>query len=362
MQCLEIEELLSPYLDEVLDPSESEVVASHLAVCASCREKYDILNETVNFIKNLPEMASPPEFGTQVINEVLTYPAREKTGLGSVFKTFKKSGWLRACSFAAMFVVIFSITTLIYGMPPGQWYQKISSLLVYEQRNEPKPDAEIKSNERVDINETDPKEDGPGYEDKLDNIPGLPANDGSSPAGIPVVPQKMAEKEGAIITEVAYGYIPASNKEPHNLLLDATLALSTENPSVVPEKIADLADKNGGYLAPGSSEEGTLTVKVPADRFDNVLSSIREMGNTDTRRIAGEDVSEKISGYENNIRYLANEKQMSLKAIENAGSSAETQAAQAQLDKVQTDMEQQKKLYSKLLNDTHVATIKVNLQ
>lgn len=356
MQCLEIEELLSPYLDEVLDQPESEVVASHLAVCASCRGKYAILRETVNFIKNLPEVAPPPEFGTRVINEVLTYPAREKTGWGGIFKTFKKTGWLRASSFAAMFAVILGITTLIYGVPPDQWYQKISSLLVYEQRNEPKPDAEINSDEHADINETGPQED---------NIPDLPADDGSNlspPAGIPAAPQKMAEKEVAIITEVAYGDIPASNKEQHNLLLDATLALSTENPSVVPEKIADLADKNGGYLMPGGSEEGTLTVKVPADRFDTVLSSIREIGDTDTRRIAGEDVSEKISSYENNIRYLANEERMSLKAIENAGSSAETRAAQTQLNKVQTDMERQKDLYSKLLNDTRVATIKVNLR
>lgn len=360
MQCLEIEELLSPYLDEVLDPPESEFVASHLAVCASCREKYDILGEAVNFIKNLPEVAPPPKFSAQVIGKVLADPAREKTGFGSIFKIFKKGGWSLAYSFAAMFVVILGITTLIYGMP-GQWYQRISPLLVYEHRNEPTPDAEIKSDEHVDTSGTGQKED----ENRLNNVSGIPANGGSgfsAPVGILVVPQKMAEKEGAIITQVSYGYIPASSKESRNLVLDATLALSAENPSVVPEKIANLADDNGGYLVPGGPEEGTLTVKVPVDRFNNVLDRIREMGSADTKRVAGEDVGEKISGYENNIRDLANEERMILKTMDSAGSQAESRAAQARLDKVRTDMERQKKLYGKLLNDTQVATIKVNLQ
>ncbi|OPY60637.1 MAG: hypothetical protein A4E56_02579 [Pelotomaculum sp. PtaU1.Bin065] len=354
MQCLEVEELLSPYLDEVLALPESEDVTSHLAVCASCREKYDVLKETVNFIKDLPEVEPPPGFSALVMSKI-AIPTREKAGYGGVFMSFRKSGWLRACSFAAMFVVILGITTLMYGMP-NQWYQRISSLLVHEQQNEPAPDSETKNDGSADTSETGPKEDSPAHKNEPSNAPG-------SPAGLPVVPQKMAEKEEAIITQVAYGNIPASNKKLNNLVLDATLALSTEDPSDVPEKIANLADDNGGYLVPGGSqEEGTLTVKVPADRFNYVLSGIREMGDADTRRVAGEDVSGKISSYESNIRDLANEERILQQAMGKAAPLAESEVAQARLNKVQTDMEQQKKLYSKLLTDTQTATIKVNLR
>jgi len=373
MQCLKIEELLSPYLDGILSPAEREDVASHLAVCTNCREKFEALSEVVDIMKNLPEIAPPPEFSALVMAKVA---ADKKTGRAAIFKNFNKNNWSRAFSLVAAFVLVFGVTALLYGMP-GQWRNIITTVNVH--RNETITDDQINNDKRVDISfieQTSESSEPPGsdrsdhgetglMEDKPERASqpvDVTGDDVPVPAGAPVIPQKMAEKEGAIFQQVAYGNVPAAGKESSNLVRSATLALSTEDPCVVPEKISDLADDNGGYLESGDPDSGTFAVKVPADRFQNVLNGIREMGGTNTSLITNQDVSEQLYSYEDNIRELANEEQMLLVAMDRASSPVESQAARARLAKVRNDMENQKKLHGKLLNDTKLATIIVNLR
>jgi len=373
MQCLKIEELLSPYLDEVLSPPVREDVASHLAVCTNCREKFEALSEVVNCLKDLPEIAPPPEFSALVIAKVA---ADKNTGKAAIFKNFNRSNWARAFSLAAAFVLTLGVTALMYGMP-GQW-KSTPPVIVHREgtitdvQNDNDEHADTSVLEYIPLEELKLPGDGSsqgssysgtgvtvGNPEPASSIPG---NGIPAPAGVPIASQKMAQKEGTIFQQVAYGQVPAASKESRNVVRSATLALSTEDPSVVPEKIADLADDNGGYLVPVDPENGTLAVKVPADRFKNVLSGIREIGDADTRRIEGKDVSEELYCYEDTLRELANEEQKLLIAMNSAKSPVESQAAQERLAKVQKDMERQKKLHSKLLNDTQLATIKINLR
>lgn len=70
MQCREIKELLSPYLDGMLSPSEGEVVSSHLAVCPDCQAHWHVLYDVVELIKNLPGINPPSGFSAGVINKL----------------------------------------------------------------------------------------------------------------------------------------------------------------------------------------------------------------------------------------------------------------------------------------------------
>ncbi|OPY58814.1 MAG: hypothetical protein A4E55_00688 [Pelotomaculum sp. PtaU1.Bin035] len=380
MQCLKIKELLSPYLDGVLSPPVGDDVAAHLAVCANCRVEYRALQEIVNAMKNLPEIIPPPEFSAQVMDIIAAAlnPVPQKSGIAAFFNGFNKGYLSRAVALAATMMLTFGITALMYGMP-GQWGNRLP---VVVERNE----------ESVIPDKSNPGSGGgggyagtdaggglgqPGHLEVItplivaDNS-GKTDQTGNGPDGNSLtdktgdissgVTQSMVLKEGNIYQKAAYGNIPATNKDSSNVVRSASIVLAAEDSSV-PEKIAELAGDNGGYMLPGANDRGTIAMKVPNDRFKQALSGIREMGNSNLRQIAGKDVSEKLYNYEDNLRDLANEEQELLVAVDKAaGSPAELKAAKDRLAQVRKEMESKKKQHSKLLDEVQLATIKVNLE
>lgn len=53
-QCDLVRELLSPYIDDELDPAERQRVDSHLESCQSCREEFDSIRKTISLVQSLP--------------------------------------------------------------------------------------------------------------------------------------------------------------------------------------------------------------------------------------------------------------------------------------------------------------------
>jgi anti-sigma factor RsiW len=56
MECKQIEKLLSPYLDNELDPTERQQVEEHLNQCPSCAQLYTALREAVEALSEMPEL------------------------------------------------------------------------------------------------------------------------------------------------------------------------------------------------------------------------------------------------------------------------------------------------------------------
>lgn len=56
MECKHIEKLLSPYLDNELDPIERLQVEKHLNQCSSCAHLYAALQETMDVLSEMPEL------------------------------------------------------------------------------------------------------------------------------------------------------------------------------------------------------------------------------------------------------------------------------------------------------------------
>lgn len=62
MECREIEELLSAYIDGELQGAEAFAVTEHLSRCSQCRWELLQLQETANLLRNLPEIEPPADF------------------------------------------------------------------------------------------------------------------------------------------------------------------------------------------------------------------------------------------------------------------------------------------------------------
>lgn len=74
MQCERIEELLSPYLEDELNPEEKRAVESHLRTCPSCAGLLSLLKETKESLADFPEI----DVSESLFERLSTIPTRKK--------------------------------------------------------------------------------------------------------------------------------------------------------------------------------------------------------------------------------------------------------------------------------------------
>jgi hypothetical protein len=69
MDCQKILPLIMEYCDGELNIAEAKLVENHLAVCASCKQEFELLRRTASLISKIPEV-DPPQHLLQQINAV----------------------------------------------------------------------------------------------------------------------------------------------------------------------------------------------------------------------------------------------------------------------------------------------------
>ena len=70
MECLKIEDLLSPYQDGELYEMLKQTVENHLVSCTSCKQKLSELEFISNAIEGMGEVATEDNFTRQIMAEV----------------------------------------------------------------------------------------------------------------------------------------------------------------------------------------------------------------------------------------------------------------------------------------------------
>jgi hypothetical protein len=72
MNCPEVQELFSDYLDARMAPSQAALLKEHLGACAACRQELAVLRSTVALIGSLDEIKTSPDFLAQVNRKIDT--------------------------------------------------------------------------------------------------------------------------------------------------------------------------------------------------------------------------------------------------------------------------------------------------
>lgn len=103
MNCDEIRELLSLYIDNDLDKEQMIELEKHLLVCDVCKKELDEMVLVINAMKNLSEVTIPAQFDFRLRESL-------KSEVKNSRKKSKQNKWIRYSSIAALFFVgIFSI-------------------------------------------------------------------------------------------------------------------------------------------------------------------------------------------------------------------------------------------------------------
>jgi len=70
MNCQDIRELSSDYLDQRLTPPETSFIEEHLRTCSSCRQEIELLRTTISLIGSLDPIETSADFLSQVHSKI----------------------------------------------------------------------------------------------------------------------------------------------------------------------------------------------------------------------------------------------------------------------------------------------------
>ncbi|HEY9855783.1 MAG TPA: DUF4349 domain-containing protein [Stenomitos sp.] len=134
------------------------------------------------------------------------------------------------------------------------------------------------------------------------------------------------------------------------------------------EAVRSLVKDKGGYVsdeslqtASGEVPSGTVTLRVPVVRFDEVLQAFGSLGEMQARRISAEDVTLEVVDTESRLRNLRREEEQFLKVLSRSGSIRDVLAVERELARVRGDIEQTTGRLRQLNNLVDLATITVTL-
>lgn len=110
MKCDKIRELLSPYLDEMTNEKETNLVKEHLKVCSECQDQLEQIRIVCDMVHKLPAPKLPDNFyhdlELRLVNENFKYFGRK------MIKTPKKKGWVAIIAGLALAAGIYASTLL----------------------------------------------------------------------------------------------------------------------------------------------------------------------------------------------------------------------------------------------------------
>ncbi len=70
MNCNQVKENLSTFLDDELDPSQSAAIKAHLIRCADCRRERDKLELIGTRLRSIPPVTAPRDFEFQIYSRI----------------------------------------------------------------------------------------------------------------------------------------------------------------------------------------------------------------------------------------------------------------------------------------------------
>jgi anti-sigma factor RsiW len=74
MKCEEVEELLSPYLEDALSTEEKKALESHLKKCRNCSLLFSSIEETIESLTEFPEL----DVSERLLNRIYAIPSKER--------------------------------------------------------------------------------------------------------------------------------------------------------------------------------------------------------------------------------------------------------------------------------------------
>ena len=132
-------------------------------------------------------------------------------------------------------------------------------------------------------------------------------------------------------------------------------------------RLTTIATSLGGFVSSSKTFEsgdipnGTVTLRVPSERFDELVRQVRSLGKVRAVSSSGEDVTGQVTDLRARLKSLEAQRDQYLALLGKAGSINETLAVRDRLGQVQTEIEQLQGQLKLLDDQTAFGTLTVSV-
>jgi hypothetical protein len=186
------------------------------------------------------------------------------------------------------------------------------------------------------------------------------------------VPGGIASSKEGWQTSALLGSEPASPRAPvaatdRKIVRTSSLELIVQHPAETTEKIRALAEAMGGFLVSsethGGQDASSLTIRVPASRFEEARTEIRKLGlRIENEKIEAQDVTRQYVDQDASLRNLRAQETQYLAIMKRAYTVNETLEVSEKLSEVRGQIEQQQAEFDALSKQIETVAITVSLR
>jgi hypothetical protein len=165
---------------------------------------------------------------------------------------------------------------------------------------------------------------------------------------------------------------PVNDGDPivagRKIIRTSSFTMVVQHPSEAAREITALAESLGGYVetANGGDQNatsGTLTIRVPATRFEQVQAGIRKVGlSVENERVDAQDVTRQYVDQDASIRNLRAEEAQYLTILKQATTVKDMMLVSEKLSQVRGQIERQEAEFNALSRQVETVAIAISLR
>jgi hypothetical protein len=189
---------------------------------------------------------------------------------------------------------------------------------------------------------------------------------------------KTGAKIGATIGDSsAIPQFPTSSGTPtpeigQKLIKNSILDFNAENYDIAYDKVSAITTNAGGYVSDSKEaiyttgnykrKGGYVIIRIPADKFNSVISQIEAIGNLTAKDIKVQDVTQEYFDLSARLKNTKAEEERFLKIMENATTVEDMLMVEKEIGRVRADIERMQGQMDYMTGKIDWATIQINMQ
>ncbi|MBP1926081.1 hypothetical protein J2Z76_001945 [Sedimentibacter acidaminivorans] len=337
MNCNEIKDMLSLYIDGELDENEKKTVEEHVGICESCRNELEQYQKIINVLQNLIE-EEPPKGYCKRLHEKLLKAKQQK-------KISARSKWVKYGSIAAAFVLVVSVIYVSSNLRMGSSVKNENSVAY---------DRDMQATESPAA----PSEGAEMY--------GLGTND-----------SKIEEQESASggNNTLMKASLSIEEERKIKIIKSGKITTQTEGYDLFINNLISKVEGLGGYIEQNNTDvnnwygdrdkkikSGYLKLRVPDEYFEELVIYLETESDVYQKNVTSTDMTKEYYEKDNRVKNLELQETHLRELFANAKTVEETLLIENELRRVRTEIDALNINLSDIDDRASMSTISLEVQ
>lgn len=284
MQCSDVREKLSAYIEGIVSPEEKPLIDEHLKVCERCSESLADLKKALELVRNLEEVEPPPWMTQKVMARVRSEAELKRGVLQKIFYPLYIKLPIEAL--AVIFVAVMSVHVYRTIQPEMKLTEAPLEEVRLRALSEEKEEMPAADREK-------PTEQFLVAEKRAKHVEGYRA-----PAKV-MKPEPAAPSAGAVVRDEAQAEAPPSKLKLARVWRGREgISLTMDVKEITPagREIEEALVQLGGRIIKKehSQDRSLITAELDSERVEKLCEKLRSIGKLEDKGLAFEGREGKV--------------------------------------------------------------------